>query len=213
MGTIPGMDNALLEYVVRPANGEDPRPPVLCFLHGYDEGAPTGLREGVTRQGPLRPGNPPIVARFLVLAPQLPMRGDLWPRYADAVLRIVDDAVRAQNADADRVYLTGFSFGGNGVFDLGLRSPATWAALWAVDPTHVPAPIDTPLFVSVGAAARPFSGRLATALRLGEAAGDFPGDHLYSDEGLDHVGCATSAYRDERIYRWLLGHRRQPARR
>lgn len=29
---------------------------------------------------------------------------------------------------------------------------------------------------------------------------------LYQDENLDHVETATNAYRDDRIYRWLLYH-------
>jgi hypothetical protein len=60
---------------------EAPRPraprPVLCFLHGYDEGPPTALEQGVTRHGPLRaPAAVASLAQFIVVAPQAPVRGD-----------------------------------------------------------------------------------------------------------------------------------------
>jgi hypothetical protein len=38
------------------------------------------------------------------------------------------------------------------------------------------------------------------------------GDRLWLDEDLDHVGAATSAYADERIYDWLLGKSLRPAK-
>ncbi|WP_268898780.1 hypothetical protein [Geomesophilobacter sediminis] len=34
-------------------------------------------------------------------------------------------------------------------------------------------------------------------------------NQVYTDEGLDHAGTATSAYRDPRIYYWLLSPPKQ----
>jgi hypothetical protein len=46
--------------------------------------------------------------------------------------------------------------------------------------------------------------------RLGLApATDPPGDRVYVDQGMDHVGTAALAYKDARIYRWLV-ERRSP---
>lgn len=42
----------------------------------------------------------------------------------------------------------------------------------------------------------------ALGLKIGAMAAR--GDPLYPDEGADHVGSATPAYRDDRIYDWLL---------
>jgi len=189
--------------------GAAPRP-VLCFLHGYDEAAPMELRAGVTRHGPLRPGSSTLARRgFIVVAPQLPRAGDLWHRAADAVRRIVGEVREANGGDAARTYLTGFSFGGNGVFDLALAQPGLWAALWAVDPTRVPREDPRrPVWLSFGAAARGGRRAFIRALALEAAEGQTPGgDRLYLDEGEDHVGSATRAYADDRIYRWLLSKR------
>lgn len=184
--------------------------PLLVFLHGYDEGPPADIRAALTRHGPLRPGNAVAsLGTFIVVAPQMPVRGDRWHQYADDVRATVRQVQRARGGDPRRTYLTGFSFGGNGVFDLALLQPDTWAALWAVDPTRVP-PRDPrrPIWLSVGEVARHSKPRFIGALKLEPlpARGGI-GDRVYLDEGADHVGSATLAYRDARIYDWLLGTR------
>ena|SRR6266511_777476 len=82
--------------------------PLLCFLHGYDEAEPTPLKEALTRHGPLRAGNPARVKKdFIVLAPQLPLGGDLWHRYADDLLVLVSTTLERHGGDRERLYLTG----------------------------------------------------------------------------------------------------------
>ena len=102
------------------------------------------------------------------------------------------------------MYLTGFSYGGNGVFDLALAQPDRWAALWPVDPTRVPqrAP-KQPLWLSAGDVARAQRAPFVRALQLGAK-----GERVWADDGEDHVGSARLAYGDERIYRWLLSFAR-----
>ncbi|QDV35609.1 hypothetical protein [Tautonia plasticadhaerens] len=180
--------------------------PLLCFLHGYDEGAPMPIRQALSRHGPLAPGNSPLAtSEFVVVAPQLPIRGDLWHRFAEAVGQIVAQVQESQGIDPGRAYLTGFSFGGNGVFDLALAQPEIWAALWAVDPTRVP-PEDPgrPAWLSSGEVSRGRAAAFIGRLSLEPAGDEGPGDRVYEDRGLDHVGTASGAYRDEAIYRWLL---------
>jgi dienelactone hydrolase len=181
--------------------------PMLVFLHGHDEGAPCEPREGLTRHGPFRSGNPVrTLDQFIVVAPRLPTRGDVWHRYADAVRTIVEAVRDEHRADRDRLYLTGFSFGGNGVFDLALLQPHLWAALWAVDPTRVPArDPGRPVWLSMGEVSRRGAQRFIDALDLEPP--DENGERVFLDEGEDHVGTATRAYRDGRIYSWLLARR------
>lgn len=195
-----------LRYLLSVPDGaaDGPRP-VLCFLHGYDEAAPTEIVQGVTRHGPLRPQSAPAATRgFIVVAPQLPTPGDIWRRYADVVQGRVEQVRDEHGGDPARTYLTGFSFGGNGVFDLALAQPGFWAALWPVDPTRVPADDPgLPVWMSSGEVSRRGEGRFIERLDLGSAV-DPPGDRVYLDQGMDHVGTATLAYQDERIYSWLL---------
>lgn len=184
--------------------------PVLFFLHGYDEAAPAPIEQALMRHGPLRPGNPPTaLADFIVIAPQLPVAGDLWHRYADPVQNILDQVLTAWRGDAERAYLSGFSFGGNGVFDIALKQPDVWAALWAVDPTRAPVQDpETPVWLSAGEVTRRRKAGFQDRLRLVSFEAEARGERVYEDEGLPHVATAASAYGKELIYSWLLRHRR-----
>jgi len=140
---------------------------------------------------------------FIVVAPQLPVAGDTWHRYASDLLDVLAEVGAKEPVDAARCYLTGFSFGGNGVFDLGLLQQDVWTALWAVDPTRVPRqPPRQPVWISAGAVARSQRNEFVRALALRPQ-----GERVWADEGEDHAGSARLAYGEERIYRWLLGFR------
>lgn len=192
-----------------------PRPgqvfPLLCFLHGYGEAAPRDIRRALTLHGPLRASSCPRARdEFIVVAPQLLIGGDLWNRYADTLRQIVSEVRSEHGGDPRRLYLTGFSFGANGVFDLGAAQPDLWAALWAVDPTRVPAKkLKRPVWLSLGEVSRARKDNSIGTLGLQK---DLAGDFVWQDEGLDHVGTATSAYADERIYDWLLAKSLRPAK-
>lgn len=177
------------------------RLPILCFLHGYGEAAPRDIRRALTLHGPLRSTSTPRARHeFIVVAPQLLIGGDLWGRYADVVRQIVSEVRSEHGGDPRRVYLTGFSFGANGVFDLGAAQPDLWTALWAVDPTRAPAKnLKRPIWLSFGEISRVRKEAFIENLDLKAA-----GDRVWQDDGLDHVATATAAYADERIYDWLL---------
>lgn len=194
------IESAPLRYLLSLPAVEPAGPrPVLVFLHGYDEGAPMDIHRALTLHGPLRPGNPAVArSRFVIVAPQLPVRGDLWLRSADGVREIVAQVQAEHGGDPARTYLTGFSFGGNGVFDLANAQPGTWAALWPVDPTRPPArEPGLPVWLSSGEISRRRRAEFMSALGRHR-------DRIYTDAGLDHVGTATQANGDEQIYRWLL---------
>jgi hypothetical protein len=193
-------------------DGTDDEPaenrPVLCFLHGYDEGAPAEIQQALTLHGPLSAGSSAAgSAEFIVVAPQLPTRGDLWFRYADAVLELVERVQAFHRGDPDRTYLTGFSFGGNGVFDLAQEG--LWAALWPVDPTRVPEQDSgLPIWLSSGELSRRRNDEFVDQLGLQPFSDDLDPDRVILDYDRDHVGTARAAYQDERIYQWLLRRRR-----
>lgn len=191
---------------------------LLCFLHGRGEAQPMETVAAMTRHGPLHPQSAidteDLARPFVVVAPQLPLAGDLWHEQTDRIEALLRQLETRYATDPARRYLTGFSFGANGVFDLGHRLPGFWSALWAVDPTRQPEPdLAPPLWLSLGSSARPAT---ATAVKL---LGSTPIDgdtaqvpagatRVHLDQGEDHVGTARRAYADARIYRWLLEHRR-----
>ena len=198
-----------LEFALRPAAASaTTRPPLLCFLHGHEQGPPTALARGVTTHGPLMRGASKRADAFVIVAPHLPVRGDYWHRHAEPVRDVVMEACERYEADPAQLYLTGFSYGGNGVFDIGVAGSVRWAALWAVDPTRAPRdPLTPPVWLSVGEVTRAGLPRFVRALQLEHVARRKPGARVYLDEGDDHVGAARRAYADSRIYDWLLGWR------
>jgi predicted peptidase len=131
------VDSYPLRYLLRPriSTKADESPPLLCFLHGYDEGAPLDIFDALSRHGPFRSLNQSTYKdRFVNVAPQLPVRGDLWNRCADTVRQIVLDEAKKFACDLRRLYLTGFSFGGNGVFDLAFAQTRNMGGLMAGGP-------------------------------------------------------------------------------
>ncbi|WP_138411928.1 hypothetical protein [Stutzerimonas nosocomialis] len=206
------IDTATLPCLMTVPEGTPPPSgwPLLCFLHGYGEAAPLPIEQGLTRHGPWHEAVPgEIHQRFIIIAPQLPQAGDYWKLVAGDVEVVVRRALLEQQGDPSRCYLCGFSFGGNGVFDIALSQPGQWAALWTVDPTRAPqVPLPHPLWVSIGQVTRRLQARFIQTLHLQPVTEEEPsGERLYLDEGADHVNSARLAFADRRIYAWLLRHR------
>ena len=100
--------------------------PLLVFLHGsrgsgYD---PTRI---------LKYPIPKLVERgehdvpFLVLAPQAPS-GKLWPDVA-GLMELIEEISASHRVDRKRIYLTGQSIGGEGVWHAAYRHPGRFAAI------------------------------------------------------------------------------------
>jgi predicted peptidase len=211
--TSAGVANGLRYLLSHPVDAAERALPLLCFLHGYDEAVPLALENGVTRHGPLRKSSARLaLTEFIFVAPQLPHAGDVWHRYAADVAAVVDRVASELPVQSQRRYLTGFSFGGNGVFALGAVQPDLWAALWAVDPTRVPRdPVVLPIWLSIGQAARVNASAFIRTLHLADANRLTDRDlrdqkGVFVDEGYNHADSATHAYADDRIYLWLLSH-------
>jgi predicted peptidase len=189
--------------------------PVLIFLHGDGEAAPMKLQNAMKMHGPLRESSgTKATERFVVVAPQLPAhkRGDAWATQAEAVRDIGLDVVGEHDCNAAQIYLTGFSFGGNGVLEIGVGQPNDWAALWPVDPTRpLQKSTDRPIWVSGGPRARPSKETFRKVWEVQDRVPDanpHPTRVYDEDLRLDHVGTAVAAYADDAIYTWLLTHRR-----
>lgn len=102
--------------------------PVILFLHGSGERGEDGLRPTqVGLGGAIRfhPERWPAIAVF----PQIPA-GESWSGPSGGVsLAALELAVEEFNIDESRVYLTGLSLGGQGVWRLAYEHPEKFAAL------------------------------------------------------------------------------------
>lgn len=147
-------DGTLQPYGVRiPKAALDPegrlRPtplPLLVDLHGAWANHRLDMRRVFGRSN--RPGESDHEAsRNALPLPETDMlvatvygRGELFGYDGlgeDDVLRVIEDVRRAYPVDADRIYLTGYSMGGEGTWSIGLRHPGLFAALVPVcAPVH-----------------------------------------------------------------------------
>lgn len=109
--------------------------PVVLSLHGGGEYGSDGIRQtaGALAHAIRRfPDRLPAIAIF----PQA--RADKTPGWhlagGRAALAALDKTLTEFNGDPDRVYLTGYSAGGNGTLFLASRHPARFAALLVICP-------------------------------------------------------------------------------
>lgn len=110
----------------RAAGGE--HPPVILFLHGSGE-------RGVDNQAQLNAGLGPYLRKHMddfpaiVVFPQAPSGGQWIGASLEVALAALDAAAGEFSGDAQRIYLTGMSMGGIGVWELALMEPRRFAAL------------------------------------------------------------------------------------
>lgn len=188
----------------------DRRWPVILYLHGRSlrgDNPAMLLRYGLPRE--LAEGKS---IPFIVVAPQLHPPGN-WAE-VDRLDAILDEIERRYPVDRDRVYLTGYSMGGGGVWRMAFDHADRFAAAVPMA-AHTPAPSAAwsralrrlPMRVYHGTAddlvPYPPAVKMVDALR--RAGGDV---ELKLIPGADH-GELTRLYRDPALYAWLLEHRRR----
>jgi predicted peptidase len=192
--------------------GREPgkRWPMIVYLHGGSmRGAdPAKLRTGggLPRLVDDDPAFP-----FIVLSPQI-AAGRLWTDDT-ALMALLDDVGARYAVDADRVYLTGHSVGGNGAWYMAYLHPERFAA---VVPMSAPANpwwatrlARTPVWAFHGDRDTLVAPR--ESREMVEAISKEGGDARLSVlRGRDHF--ILDQYENRAIYHWMLRHRR-PARR
>ena len=98
--------------------------PLILFLHGAGErGSDIWM---VAKHGPPKIDTTETNFPFIVVSPQCPA-GRGWSD--DALLALLDDVENKYLVDTHRVYLTGLSMGGFGVWSIGISHPERFAAL------------------------------------------------------------------------------------
>lgn len=138
---------------------------------------------------------------------------DGWFRVEGDLVAILDDVLGAFRADSDRVYLTGVSYGGFGVFDLAASHPDRWAALAPVVGTGDLE--DVPVLAEAGIPIWMFAGGtdplvkphwLYAMARALEEAGH-PDVRLTVHEDMTHDAWRR-VYEGRDLYDWFLSQRR-----
>jgi poly(3-hydroxybutyrate) depolymerase len=119
-------------YVPSDALNDPNRPrPLILFLHG-------GSGRGQNNLNQLNQDIDLVLAEAkrrgaFLLAPQAPQNWRPWTT-TDRTMALIDDALQAFNVDANRLYLTGYSSGGGGTWNILSRYPGRFAAAVPVAP-------------------------------------------------------------------------------
>jgi len=183
--------------------------PLILFLHGSTE-------KGTDLQIVKRNGLPAYLEHlrsfpFIVISPQLAEDQERWdPAEMKALLDAVLPTLRV---DRDRMYLTGWSLGGNGVWRLAMSYPDLFAAIAPIagwgDTNGAKALKNLPVWAFHGAkdtnVPPSASSSMVEALRSEGGRVRFT---LYPE--LDH-DCWMVTYQNAKLYDWFLRHRRQSA--
>jgi predicted peptidase len=186
--------------------------PLLVFLHGIGE---RGLDPNLLRKYSL----PKFLDEgreipFIVYAPQCP---DLhtWPEITDSIIAGTNTIIANYPINETRLYLTGFSMGGRGLFALAVKYPDAFLAYAPVAGRipyegfleEVPILKDKPLWVFHGAkdTAVEVDNSDKIVAKLREAGATKLQYTRYEDAG--HGEASDLAYQNEDLYTWFLNQK------
>ena len=198
-----------LPYLLYAPDAQTDKLPLVLFLHGSGErGDGEDALERVKRYGlpDVLKTRQPFPEDVLVIAPQCPEE-TRWTDHLDALKALLDDATKRYNADANRIYLTGLSLGGQGVWFLGAAYPNLFAALAPVcgrsNPEQACSLKEVPIWAFHGA--KDDRVPLAESTQMVEAVNACGGRAkltVYPEAG--HMSW-YDAYDTPELYGWLLG--------
>jgi len=178
--------------------------PLVVFLHG--RGA-CGDDLNLVRRG----GLPREIERgkkfdFIILSPQCP-KNYWW--YPETVVGLTEQISSSLSVDRDRVYLTGFSMGGNGTWAAACYDPHRFAAIAPLagqGDAEQADKLKMPVWVFHGAKDRTIpladSQTMVDAIRKCRGTVQFT---IYPDQG---HGIAEVTYQNPKFLEWLLSQRR-----
>jgi poly(3-hydroxybutyrate) depolymerase len=199
--------------------------PVILFLHGAGERGSDGMDEtqvGLPNAIRAHPERWP----FIVVMPQVPYTHHHWtdPDMMAMALATLDAEMKEFHGDPDRVYLTGLSLGGYGVWEIARNYPGRFAAIvpvsggifWSYAPqrwkqssilpeSYVRAVGKTPIWMFHGTLDPVVPAKESQIMyqALSGAGGDV---RLWLYEGWHHNSW-DKAYADRSLPQWLLAHR------
>lgn len=187
--------------------------PLMLFLHGRGECSTDNL-DLVKKHGP-----PKIVETkpdfpFVLISPQSPPPekgvGRAWN--PEQLIQLVDHTIKNLNINPDRVYVTGLSMGGYGTWRLAAAFPDRFAAAVPIcgggDPDQLAKPLSKiPIWAFHGAKDMTVppkaSQDIVDAVRREHGDIEFT---VYPEA--DHDSW-TATYNNQKVYDWLLAHRRK----
>lgn len=201
-----GGKNFAYNLYIPPTYSTDRAWPTILFLHGSGERGNDGFLQtevGIARA--IRRSHDMIPA--IVLMPQCP-QGTTWndPATAKMALDCLEDVSKSYKVDPKRLYLTGLSLGGRGVWYIAARTKGAFAAAVPIcgggDPKDAPKLVETPIWAWHGSNDK--NVPLAETEKIVEAVEQAGGDVKFSRvAGGDHF-IWDRVYSDPKLWQWLF---------
>ncbi|MBR2694541.1 MAG: dienelactone hydrolase family protein [Thermoguttaceae bacterium] len=205
--------NYLIHFPPGYTDFSEPRP-LLVFLHGAGEVGLDVKRVGAVDPFRYAAGSVPRDDfPFIVLSPVVPEKNHSWN--AEAVKTMIDDFLRHSGRikiDASRIYLTGFSMGGYGVFAVAQEYPDFFAAAAPLagggSPNCGERYKSLPIRAYHGDADEVVPYRCSVEMIEAIRAAGNGGARLVTLPGAGHQICAD-VYGKPEIFRWFLEHQNE----
>ncbi len=184
--------------------------PVIISLHGSGERGKDGIKQttvGLAPQIVARTHRFPFIAVF-------PQAHAMWFRGPNEVANwiILNDVLEEYRTDPDRVFLTGFSMGGFGTWEMAVARPDAFAAIVPIcgagPKDYMSNILNLPVWAFHGALDKnvPVAGSRELVKEL-KRLGAHPG---YTEYPSIAHNSWERAYNTTDLWRWLLKQRRQP---
>jgi MYXO-CTERM domain-containing protein len=112
--------------------------PIIVFMHGSGEASDNGNNNGnimvLTKHSmPRVVEDPSWNWPFIVVSPQID-KSSGWLSHKDEIGAVLDKLIATYGGDANRIYLTGLSYGGVGTYAVGIALADRLAAIMPVTP-------------------------------------------------------------------------------
>ncbi len=231
--TVP---NLKMKYRLFAPEHRDPEKvyPIVVFLHGIGECGSDNTAQILSYEGAVswvRAQDAGTIEPCFVLAPQcpLPIPGNRWEdEYLELAAEILTELQAEFPLDENRIYLTGLSLGGFGVWNLNRLHPDRYAALVTCCPAAVQGDMFAPVVDEAGIRAcagalreKPLwmfhaeddgavpvetTKRMCSLLQE-QGKTDFRVTIYPAEEHWNH-GCWEPTYRNTEMQQWLMAQRR-----
>ncbi len=201
-----------LDYIIYLPEGYTPDEtyPVLVYLHGAgerDDSLGKVRKTGIPAKIEAGEDLP-----FIVIAPQCP-ENHTWQTLTIDVIFLLDSILANYSADPNRVYITGYSMGGYGTWDLLRLYPEKFAAAapicgglnWLIDlDTTVAVIKTTPIWTFHGE--KDDAVPISETQRLVDALQAVDGDIKFTIYPDGEHDVWTETYDNPELYEWFLAH-------
>lgn len=187
------------------------KPMLVVFLHGKDgvgKDNAKQLKWDMTRK----------IYRYLaikdqhaiIVAPQSPIGN--WDAMATTVKALIDDIVKTENVDRNRIYICGYSLGAKGTWSMIQRYPNFFAGALSAGSPSTPLTteeqykktLSTPIWAGNGYAEQDATSQMNRLKGMGA-------DVNYSyDKNWDHGAACSSVFNGE-CFDWMFSHEREIA--